>query len=137
MNQSIIEDMKTSEKRWTDGATGLSCLIKRNPSMGHLCGYVGVNKNHHLFGVGYDGFDINVHGGLTFADYWEGEGDVWWLGFDCAHAGDFIPGLDPVESLLQHSSRIYPYHSHYWTIAEVEAECTKLAGQLAALDAKS
>lgn len=71
---------------WTDEATGLPCLIVRNPS-GALCGYAGVAKDHPAHGMGYmqcvygaDGnervlptgkqaiYDITVHGGLTFAD---------------------------------------------------------------------
>ena len=35
----------------------------------------------------YDFFD--VHGSLTFSDFWEGEEeDFWYFGFDCHHAGD-------------------------------------------------
>lgn len=55
---------------------------------------------------------INVHGGLTFSDHCcpspsgpggichvveEGEDDnVWWLGFDCAHAGDVCPAYETI-----------------------------------------
>ena len=38
---------------WVDKETGLDCLIVRQPNSGHLCGYVGVSKDHPLFGVNY------------------------------------------------------------------------------------
>jgi len=39
---------------------------------------------------------IRVHGGLTFSQEGDGKSwdkDLWWLGFDCAHAGDLVPGI--------------------------------------------
>lgn len=100
-------DREPDKRQWLDDATQLPCLIVRN-NMGALCGYVGVSKGHPWFGEGYDEvYDLadglEVHGGLTFAGpcqtggkichvVEEGEDDdVWWLGFDCAHAGDYSP----------------------------------------------
>jgi hypothetical protein len=99
--------------QWVDEATGLPCLIKRNTQVtGALCGYVGVSEGHPDFGKGYDDVEVEVHGGLTFADFCHksddgrdeerichvpdpGEPDhVWWLGFDCSHAGDLSPAMD-------------------------------------------
>lgn len=50
---------------------------------------------------------LDVHGGITFSDICQKDEDgichiaelganepVWWFGFDCAHAGDFIPGFE-------------------------------------------
>src|SRR4051812_44340660 len=87
--------------QWQDEATGLPCLIVRGPS-GALCGYVGVAEGHPLFAKEYSSADVEVHGGLTFADFCQqttnearhvchvpapGEPDhVWWFGFDCAHS---------------------------------------------------
>lgn len=95
---------------WTDESTGMPCLMKRNGS-GAWCGYVAVNPDHPLHGVGYDdahsGRDIDVHGGLTYASLCNenagichvpkpGEPDnVWWFGFDCAHGGDEVPEMQP------------------------------------------
>lgn len=31
---------------------------------------------------------IDVHGGITYADEAD---DLWWIGFDCSHAGDLSP----------------------------------------------
>lgn len=95
---------------------GFPGLAVRGPG-GHWCGYVGVPEGHPWFEVdsdycgmyqpkpdGYEeGWYPDVHGGLTFSGFCReeeketgichvpgpGEPDrVWWLGFDCAHAGD-------------------------------------------------
>lgn len=97
--------------QWVDPVTDLDCLIVRNHH-GSLCGYVGCPPSHPWHGLDSfdDLWDINVHGGLTFSgacdeDAPEGHGichvpepgrpgDVWWLGFDCGHAWDVLPGMD-------------------------------------------
>lgn len=82
---------------------GLPCLVVRNP-MGSLCGYVGLPPEHPLHGKGYEDDGVPyVHGGATYAAACAhrvchvpapGESDnVWWFGFDCAHAGDLTPSL--------------------------------------------
>lgn len=70
--------------QWVDGPTGLDCLMVRQPSTGHWCGYVGVPEGHPTFEKDYDNVRIGpcldddhwthepscyieVHGGLTFA----------------------------------------------------------------------
>jgi hypothetical protein len=121
------------KKQWTDEATGLPCLIHRGPS-GALCGYVGVTDGHIYFRVDYGAVDVDVHGGLTYADFCSpsddeshgichvpaaGEPDhVWWLGFDCAHFGDCCPEF---KSSANHTYRDFDY---------VTAEVTRLAAQL-------
>jgi hypothetical protein len=77
---------------WTD-LTGIECRARRGP-VGAWCGYVGVRPGHPLHGQDYDDLDVTVHGGLTFAGpHVSGPPDVWWFGFDCAHAGDYAPGM--------------------------------------------
>lgn len=91
---------------WVDPKTGLDCLIVRT-ALGHLCGYVGVPPKHPFHGKHYDKCDVDVHGGLTYADECQKddkehgichvsepgrEDNIWWLGFDCAHLGDISPG---------------------------------------------
>lgn len=92
---------------WIDSATGLDCMINRGPS-GALCGYVGVPPSHPWHGLKYDAvdFDITVHGGLTYSNACQEDGeichipeegrehDIWWFGFDCAHAMDVAPRMD-------------------------------------------
>ncbi len=73
-----------------------------------------------------------VHGGLTFSDKCTGNichaprdggpDDIWWLGFDCNHAGDMAPGR----------RRMFPEET-YRTIDYVKAETERLARQLATL----
>ena len=70
---------------------GYSCRIRKVAEMGHLCGYVQVPKGHPLYEMGYGDEPIDnldVHGGITYSRM---EDDRWWIGFDCAHAGDIVP----------------------------------------------
>ena len=99
---------------WVDEATDLDCMIHRGSS-GALCGYVGVPNGHPWYGQHYDnlntlGGGLDVHGGLTFSEKCDPTAteehgichvpepgrprDVWWHGFDCAHAMDVSPALD-------------------------------------------
>jgi hypothetical protein len=144
---------------WKDEATGLDCLVKRQPSAGHLCGYVAVPPGHPLYGSNYsiwaDDTDdeptiaasklldsIEVHGGLTYAAECDGDtvagichvaepgcaDEVWWFGFDCAHAWDLRPGNVAYAHLTP------PMKGEvYRTVDYVKAECTQLAAQLAAV----
>jgi hypothetical protein len=123
---------------------GNPCLLLRNMYEGNWCGYVAVSTGHPVFEVGYadvpDGVDC-VHGGLTYADHCNGpichvprEGqpdDVWWLGFDCGHGGNYMPGLDGRVSPLSRQWAIFS--THYWTVDEVKEETMRLAKALAAL----
>lgn len=125
--------------QWKDEATGLPCLIVRN-NTGALCGYVGVDRSHALYGVSYheapERCHNAVHGCLTYSDKCSGNichtpepgetDDVWWFGFDCAHYCDFVPG--------------YPRYSEwggtyrkYRKLGYVKANCRMLAK---ALDAR-
>lgn len=143
-------DSEPDKMQFTDKETGLPCLIVRN-GVGALCGYVGVPEGHRNFGVDYDGATANdggyisVHGGLTFADSCHAHADgesrgichlpskgepdhVWWLGFDCAHAGDYTP-----------SSSQYPqdcfrqgWDEQYRDVSYVKREIASLARQLSA-----
>jgi len=146
-------DDEPDKIQWIDDATGLDCLIVRNP-MGALCGYVGVPPEHPLYEVGYDaayqlaaerGVSLQVHGGLTFADRCEpgepiegichlGEHGAtenpWWLGFDMAHAGDLSPGMAWIE---QNVLRLPPIPGRYRDVSYAKGECTDLARQLAGI----
>ena len=132
-------DSEPDKKQWQDADTGLPCLAVRGPG-GHWCGYVGVAPGHPYHGKDYDACDVDVHGGLTFADACspkEGEADgichkpdagepdhVWWLGFDCAHLGDYSPKYAEYR-------RSYGGET-YRTLGYVERQCRALAKQLAA-----
>lgn len=105
--------------------------------MAYRCGYVRIPAGHPWHGKDYD--DISpypdVHGGLTFAeadtDCGKGGGDnAWWLGFDCAHAGD---APDPDLEGYRESMR-FPGDT-VKTTAYVEDQCRVLAEQAAAVAA--
>jgi hypothetical protein len=88
-------------KEWEH--TGFNCLVVRAASHGALCGYVGVPPGHPWYGHGYDDISAECHGGLTYAQSCQGKvchvakpgesDDLWWLGFDHAHAWDLCPAL--------------------------------------------
>lgn len=146
--------------QWVDEATGLDCLIVRQPRSGHLCGYVGVGPDHPCHGRGYsDAWEddyregspdnvINVHGGLTFADACAESEDpahgichiaepgrpehVWWFGFDCAHAGDYSP-RDAIYAAKYGEPFSRDGSEAYRDRAYVEAQVRSLAAQLAAI----
>jgi hypothetical protein len=90
---------------WRSPGSELPRMAIRN-HFGAWCGYVGVPKGHRLFGKVWDDPEcesIEVHGGITYGNTCAGiichvpqpgESDhVWWLGFDCAHAFDYTPGM--------------------------------------------
>lgn len=96
-------------------------IIRHTNGAGHLCGYVGLPKDHPCFGKGYDDIGVNVHGGLTYArNHLDGrdDEDIWWVGFDCAHAGDIMPNHPNITG------------GTYKTMLFVENECRELAEQL-------
>lgn len=86
---------------------------------------------------------VRVHGGLTFADRCqpragdEGRGvchvvqpgeddEIWWLGFDCAHSGDWSPAHQALTG-----SPIFAcgHYEEYRTTDYVKTECALLAQQ--------
>ena len=113
---------------WTTKA-GLRAAVYATV-LGHLCGYVAVPKGHPLYTVDYeDCYNFKVHGGLTFATddpgYPAPGVDLWWFGFDCAHAGD---GPDPQwKNPYGKSLRLYGV---FRDEAYVMAECESLAQQI-------
>jgi hypothetical protein len=114
---------------------GLNCLIVRQ-HLGVLCGYVGVPTEHPAYGQDYGDVDVSVHGGLTYSEICQGpichvpqSGEteqIWWLGFDCAHAWDLVPSLAKQSPVLASIGT-------YRTIEFVTEQVNRLAEQLAAM----
>ncbi len=89
------------------------CLILRHPHLGSLAGYVAVPPGHRYHGADAYTLDLEVPVVLCYAGSCSGRichvpapgepDDVWWIGFDCAHAGDLMPALlRPPFALLHH-----------------------------------
>lgn len=84
-------------------AHGFVCLVRRIPTLGHLCAYVGVPPSHPWHDKDPGDIDASAHGGLTSAGPCDGEvchvpepgepDHLYWLGFDAAHGGDVIPQI--------------------------------------------
>ena len=152
---------------WVDEVTGLDCMIHRNQA-GALCGYVGVGPDHPWHGKSYSEVEatgqVDVHGTLTYSDKCNEkateangichvpapgrEHNIWWLGFDCAHQMDVIPGYEefktkhPVNAaihdiagmfsgLLGHPSEVGDwtmptYKTIEWVTHEVEALASQI-----------
>ncbi|MGZ3349144.1 MAG: hypothetical protein ACXU89_09390 [Xanthobacteraceae bacterium] len=138
-----IDKSKWPEGDWTTEpdreifvtSEGLDAAVLRHPSLGHLCGYVGVPPGHPLHGRAYDEvydiIDPEVHGGLTYSE--NGLEDLgenpaaWYFGFDCAHCYDVSPGM-------------LKYGAHpaatYRTFSYVKRQIAALSKQIAAGCAK-
>ena len=132
---------------------GFTCIVVMQ-SLAYRCGYVGVTKDHPLYGMkfGWDDSNIKVHGSLTHSGGGEKstypiESDFWWLGFSCAHKGD---GKDYEKALelfrdnpaaLKRINTIRAIEStsnrsgeKVCTLEYVENECRNLADQLSAME---
>jgi hypothetical protein len=128
--------------QWRDPVSGLPVMIKRGP-MGAWCGYVGIeDPNHPWFEKGYQGIDVQVHGGLSFSEFCddsegsegerichvteEGDADkVWWLGFDTGHFMDMVP------QMMAHSPGVYEGHTAvYKDKSYITREVLGLASQV-------
>jgi hypothetical protein len=144
---------------------GYACLITRHPSFGSLCAYVGVDRAHPLYGQEWDAEgspidDLEVHGGVNYSAKCRGHichvpepgmpDDVWWLGFECAHAFDLAPAMEarmkklkPLSSpfldipkwpqMVEEMRDRLGMREHYRDLPYVKAECESLAEQLRAL----
>lgn len=126
---------KAVEEKWD--YRGLQCVVVRadldglETVMKHRCGYVRVPPGHAWHGLIYDEIEVDVHGGLTFAEIepcTHEDGTGYWIGFDCAHFGDshFPPG-DP--DIARYNLGCLS-SGHYWTLPEVKAETQRLADQV-------
>jgi hypothetical protein len=89
---------------WRSAAVPYPLLIIRG-DVGALCGYVGVPPSHPFHGrsprdVGFE-FGINWAGPCDGYRIPTGEPpDCWWFGFDCAHAGNYVPAIAALEQSI-------------------------------------
>lgn len=130
-------------EEWVHELTGYKCTVWRHPTFGNLNGYVAIPKGHWAYGRHYDEGgdmeDIDVHGGLTYAEL-DKETDEWVLGFDCNHVGDLAPKMlatmmkytDEAPELTNYRVDAVRYRTFEWVKKEVHS----LARQLKLLDMK-
>lgn len=129
---------------------GMDCLIVRNHELFHLCGYVGVKPGHPYFEKDYDDVPLpdgeQPNGGLTYSSHCSGivchdsgeKDDVWWLGFDYAHAGDAVPGMFIARATIPALQSMYKHSyarddEHYHTFEEVKADVERFASFVSTL----
>lgn len=125
---------------------GFPCVITFN-SLGFRCGYVGVDKNHPLYGASENsdmGNSLSCHGGITYAGERFNDG-LWYFGFDCGHYGDgmdydlaikHFPENAQAYILQKQVEEMFPTGFPARSLAYVENECKQLALQIRALSEK-
>src|SRR2546421_679762 len=109
------------EREWVHA--GLNCAVTQPEEGAARCGYVRVPPKHPAHSLDYDSIDVDVHGGLSFAEIEpcaHEDGIGWWLGFDCCHAGDAMYDPDnPPEYVKNTRLRGLCGQWHFWTQLEV------------------
>lgn len=123
---------EADKEMWYDAATGLRCMIRRAYTMGQLNGYVRIPQRHpwykRHYTTGRIESKLSVHGGITFSGTFRDE-DGWWIGFDCGHYMDSMPGM---QALLRPRLNM-PFQDTpetYRTSGYVRLQCKELAKQI-------
>lgn len=96
----------------------------------HHCGYVEVPE--HLGKPDYDEspiMELNVHGGVTYADHLDEMDGKYVVGYDCAHYGDLMKCPEELKGTsMEHS---FMYSEGIWRDVDYcTNECESLANQL-------
>lgn len=115
-------------KDWTT-ASGLRAVILLVRGS-HHCGYVEVPE--HLGKPDYDEspiMELNVHGGVTYADPLDEMDGKYVVGYDCAHYGDLMKCSEELKGTsMEHS---FMYSEGIWRDVDYcTNECESLANQL-------
>jgi hypothetical protein len=92
---------------------------------------------------------FQVHGGVSYADDHVPDHEPdgrWWFGFDCGHAGDFLPGVPNINKMMTEMVESMPkevretmrgivfgHEAAYRDQQYVVGECQSLAAQLNAV----
>lgn len=110
---------------------------------GYRTAYVLVPNWHKVFEVDYNDIEIKCHGGLTYGSHnlLDKEFSGWWIGFDCAHAGDTRDietqrkyfSNDKQDSYLFMLNYMTGNYSSYGTIKSLDfciSECKNIIDQL-------
>lgn len=104
-----------------------------NQGGSHPCAYVVLPKNHVFNGTPYEEIPVNCHCGFTYgSDGLEGvtiKDDEYVIGWDYAHYGDFISGMD-----IGGTGGFTPKK---WTTSEIVDEVIAVCRQLRELNDKA
>ncbi len=88
--QELKELIESEGNERTFYYKNIRCLILRDPSMLHLCGYVDLPKEVPIYGKSSDEIRVYAHGGINWSE--KTEDGFWRIGFDCMHGNDLVPG---------------------------------------------
>lgn len=132
-------------------AAGLPAAALRN-FIGAWCGYVGVERGHPLFERPRQLLSsLPSHGGYANRAIGDdrdgveaaiarayGPGPFWWIGFDCSHGMDLVPGWEGLlaglsartKELVGTVSRTLFDGPKYRSLAYVRGRCEELAQRL-------
>lgn len=145
-----VEEPDVVEFKYLGYEAGVHRIFVREPYSqkvayfgGHLCGYVKIPENHPYFGE--EEIIIDCHGGLTFNEMHEEQ----WIGFDCAHAGDYVPTSEHMKKIcpeLIELAKKFPrpegfkhfviFNPVYRNVQFCIKECMDIITQLAGVSAK-
>lgn len=133
---------------WTDPQSGYPCIIRREGRGGHLAYYVGLPREHQLYGWTAKAIPaglVDVPGGLDYSAECDEGGpedrsichvaeaskhdDLWWLGTNCDRITDLIP--DDGEHATE--ARRRGIAQTYRDVGELFGRCTDLASRLKSL----
>ena len=108
---------------------GYKCACVFNAG-GFRCGYVAIDETHPYYSVNFmdDGpYEIQCHWGLTYSGegkhFYNGEGRLWWLGFDCGHYKD-LTDYDTAKAYGIINDKEYSIGKSFEVIYKEDLECT-------------
>ena len=119
-------------------------IVLFNIDYGWRCGYIGIPEYDKFYKADINDFsDIDCHGGISFAEFWNELGlDLWWIGFSCNEYNDgwdfdamrkykTDAEIEEFKKYQKNDNLIFrKAQCHAWTAEEVEAECKKVIDQL-------
>lgn len=102
MNNRIEMDSKINDEPYVLSVKNdeYHLLVLKNEALGIFNGYVGVREDHRLYCSHYAHdsavYLLDVHGGVTYCgnNLPMMDRNLWYLGFDTGHYGDFIPNAE-------------------------------------------
>lgn len=97
----------------------------------HPTAYVEIPKGNKLYGKNYNdiydmGYDIDVHGGLTYSDneLMHVKSENWFIGWDYAHYNDYAGYYQE----LFYADTLHNFKK--WTTEEIVKDCEKAIDQI-------